>query len=92
MRRIAVVAAVLGAGGVIAGCGGSTTTSDHSKATASSGAASAKTFLIIGENTSASQITAAHAPYLVDTLKPRAAWLTSYHSFTNSSSLGTTSR
>ena len=88
MRRIAVVAAVLGAGGVIAGCGGSTTTSDHSKATASSGAASAKTFLIIGENTSASQITAAHAPYLVDTLKPRAAWLTSYHSFTNSSSLG----
>ena len=88
MRRIAVVAAVLGAGGVIAGCGGSTTTSDHSKATPSSGAASAKTFLIIGENTSASQITAAHAPYLVDTLKPRAAWLTSYHSFTNSSSLG----
>jgi len=47
-----------------------------------------ETFLIIGENTSASQITAAHAPYLVDTLKPRAAWLTSYHSFTNSSSLG----
>lgn len=88
MRRIAVVAAVLGAGGVIAGCGGSTTTSDHSKATPSSRAASAKTFLIIGENTSASQITAAHAPYLVDTLKPRAAWLTSYHSFTNSSSLG----
>ena len=52
------------------------------------GSSSAKTFLIIGENTSASQITAAHAPYLVDTLKPRAAWLTTYHSFTDSSSLG----
>src|SRR6476619_7098027 len=47
-----------------------------------------RTFLIIGENTSASQITAAHAPYLVGTLKPAAAWVTSYHSFTKSSSLG----
>jgi hypothetical protein len=55
-----VVAAFLGASGVIAGCGGSTTTGDQAKATASSGAASAQTVLIIGENTSASQITAAH--------------------------------
>jgi hypothetical protein len=45
-------------------------------------------FLIIGENTSASQITARHAPYLTGTLKPRAAWVTSYHSFVRSSSLG----
>jgi hypothetical protein len=35
-------------------------------------------FLIIGENTSLSEDTAANTPYLVKTLKPRAAWLTGY--------------
>jgi hypothetical protein len=50
--------------------------------------APAPLFLVVGENTSASQITTAHAPYLTRTLKPRAAWLTSYHSFTRSKSLG----
>ena len=33
-------------------------------------------------------ITPAHAPYLTGTLKPKAAWLTNYHSFGKSSSLG----
>ena len=45
-------------------------------------------FLIVGENTSLSQITPAHAPYLTQTLRPRAAWLTHYSSFPKSSSLG----
>jgi len=45
-------------------------------------------FLIVGENTSYSQITQRHAPYLTKTLRPRGAWLTNYHSFTKSSSLG----
>jgi hypothetical protein len=45
-------------------------------------------FLIVGENTSAAQITPAHAPYLSGHLKPSAAWLTNYHSFKKSSSLG----
>lgn len=44
--------------------------------------------LIVGENTSFRQITPAHAPYLTGTLKPAAAWMTNYHSFTRSSSLG----
>jgi phosphatidylinositol-3-phosphatase len=44
--------------------------------------------LIVGENTSFRQITPAHAPYLTGTLKPQAAWMTNYHSFTRSSSLG----
>ena len=35
-------------------------------------------FLIIGENTSASQVTATAAPYLTNSIKPRAAWLTNY--------------
>ena len=44
--------------------------------------------LIVGENTSFRQITPAHAPYLTGTVKPAAAWMTNYHSFTRSSSLG----
>ncbi len=46
------------------------------------------TFVIVGENTSYSQITPRHAPYMTGTLRPRGAWLTNYHSFTTSSSLG----
>jgi phosphatidylinositol-3-phosphatase len=45
-------------------------------------------FLIVGENTSYEQITATHAPFLVGTVKPQGAWLTGYHSFRKSSSLG----
>jgi len=52
------------------------------------GALAPRVFLIIGENTSAGQITPAHAPYLARTLKPRSAWVTAYHSFAKSSSLG----
>jgi phosphatidylinositol-3-phosphatase len=79
MRALLLTAAVLGAAALVAGC----RSSQPARA-----AASARTFLVIGENTSASQITARHAPYLVGTLKPRAAWVTTYHSFTRSSSLG----
>jgi phosphatidylinositol-3-phosphatase len=46
-------------------------------------------FVIVGENTSANQITAAHAPYLTKRLRPRSAWLTNYHSLRHrTSSLG----
>jgi hypothetical protein len=45
-------------------------------------------FLIIGENTSYEQITPAHAPFLMGTVKPQGAWLTNDHSFVKSSSLG----
>src|SRR5205823_10243908 len=62
---------------------------NSTKVTAAGAAANAKKiFLIIGENTSASQITAARAPYLANELKPKATWLRTYHSFTKSSSLG----
>jgi hypothetical protein len=83
MRTAALVSAVL-ATGLVAGCGGSAARPVATPAATTPTA----TFLIIGENTSASQITRAHAPYLVDTLKPRAAWVTTYHSFPKSSSLG----
>ena len=45
-------------------------------------------FLIVGENTSYDQITPARAPYLTGTIKPHGAWLTNYHAFRKSSSLG----
>jgi len=35
-------------------------------------------FVIIGENTKLTQVTAKHMPYLVKTFKPDAAWLTGY--------------
>lgn len=37
-----------------------------------------RVFLLIGENTSLSQLTAKNTPYLVKQLKPRGAWLTNY--------------
>jgi len=46
------------------------------------------TFVIVGENTSYSQVTAARAPYITRTLRPAGAWLSNYHTFTRSSSLG----
>ena len=45
-------------------------------------------FLIVGENTSAGQITPRHAPFITGRLEPAGARLTNYHSFTKSSSLG----
>jgi hypothetical protein len=40
-------------------------------------------FVIIGENTSRSQLTASKAPFQVETLKPSSAWLTSYSATTH---------
>ena len=82
--RCTALLALLGAAALTTGCGGAKT-EPPAKAP---GANAPRVFLIIGENTSASQITAAHAPYLVHSLRPHAAWVTSYHSFTRSSSLG----
>jgi phosphatidylinositol-3-phosphatase len=42
-------------------------------------------FLIVGENTSLSQITPQRAPYLTGTLEPKAAWLTRYFALTDGS-------
>ena len=42
-------------------------------------------FLLIGENTNLSQLTAKSTPYLVGKLKPRGAWLTSYFAVANGS-------
>src|SRR5262249_40678275 len=40
-------------------------------------------FLIIGENTTYSHLTATNAPYLMGTIRPRSAWLTNYYAATH---------
>ena len=40
-------------------------------------------FLIIGENTTYSHLTSTNAPYLMDNVRPRAAWLTNYYGATH---------
>lgn len=40
-------------------------------------------FVIIGENTELGQINKSNAPYLLGTLKPQSAWLTSYFALTH---------
>ena len=40
-------------------------------------------FLIIGENTTYSHLTATNAPYLMGMIKPHSAWLTSYYATTH---------
>lgn len=84
----AILSAAFAGSRATADHGGTATAGPTTAARAAATATPARTFLIIGENTSASQITARHAPYLVDTLKRKAAWIRSYHSFTKSSSLG----
>jgi hypothetical protein len=40
-------------------------------------------FMIIGENTTYSHLTASNAPYLLDTIQPQAAWFTNYYAATH---------
>jgi hypothetical protein len=89
MRRIALACVLLTVALVLVG---TTVSTFGSRSQTGRGAAAAvatkRVFLIIGENTSAGQITPRHAPFMTGVLKPVATWLLSYHSFTKSSSLG----
>src|SRR5215469_11436813 len=40
-------------------------------------------FLIIGENTTYDHLNSTNAPYLMNTIKPNAAWLTQYYGATH---------
>ena len=40
-------------------------------------------FLIIGENTGYSHLTASNAPYLMSAIRPHAAWLSNYYAATH---------
>jgi phosphatidylinositol-3-phosphatase len=88
--RLAIVPLALFAGCLAASCGGGGSAPASSVASSSPRGVPkfGHVFLIVGENTSAAQITPAHAPFLTGTLKPTGAWLTDYHSFKKSSSLG----
>ncbi len=90
MTRLLLIATaaltLLGAGAVIALAQGG---SGHTSGASTDGVPRpTHVFVIVGENTSAGEITAAHAPYMVGNLKPRSAWLPNYRSFVKSSSLG----
>jgi hypothetical protein len=89
--RARLLASLLPIAIVAAGCGSSSGGGAAHSASATANGSIPKfghVFLIIGENTSAAQLTPAHAPYLTGTLKPKAAWLTGYHALKKSSSLG----
>jgi hypothetical protein len=81
-----LAAALLAAGALLAGA------SSGSQLVAAAGTDGVPgfgpTFLIVGENTSRSEVTPAEAPYLNGTLKPQSAWLVRYRAFRRSYSLG----
>jgi phosphatidylinositol-3-phosphatase len=85
MRRMLLAAMALA---LAAGTAGATAAAISARAGADGVPRLHRVVLIVGENTSFGQITPAHSPYLTGTVKPRAAWLSNYHSFTKSSSLG----
>jgi hypothetical protein len=88
MRRLALFALPVVAGLAVAIVAIARSDSSAAPRAQAATASARHVFLVIGENTSASQITPAHAPYLTGTLRPKASWVTSYHSFKKSSSLG----
>ena len=88
-RNAAFLLTLMALVALAAGCGGSSAPAKSASAPSHADVPRfGHVFLIVGENTSAAQITAAHAPFLTGTLKPKAAWLTNYHSLKKSSSLG----
>lgn len=42
-------------------------------------------FVVVGENTEATELSASNAPYLFDSVRPQAAWFTDYHAVTHHS-------
>src|SRR5438874_5000663 len=86
----ATIVLLIAVGLSLAACGGSGPASGSTQAsTAANGRERVPSFghvfLIVGENTSANQVTAARAPYLTSSIKPRAAWLTHYFALTDGS-------
>ena len=68
-------------GSMLTACGGGSRSPRIANRASSSAAAGREgvpgfshVFLIIGENTSASEVTATAAPYLTNSIKPEAAW------------------
>ena len=86
--RIAVVllpvlALVAGLGTSAAAAAGSAPVSVSRAKLAEGVPAFGHVFLIIGENTTYAHLTPSNAPYLMRTIRPHAAWLTSYYAATH---------
>jgi hypothetical protein len=82
------LALALVAGMVPAGAAAASPASRHVRSAADPGEgvpALGHVFLIIGENTTYSHLTAANAPFLMGTIRPHAAWLSNYYAATHRS-------
>jgi hypothetical protein len=78
-HRLAALATVAALAGVLAGSAPATATTSGLEGVPSLG----HVFLIIGENTDLSALTAKNAPYQLNTVRPSSAWFTSYFATTH---------
>jgi hypothetical protein len=80
---VAVLALAVGLSAPVAAAPGAGSPIPAASASAEGVPALGHVFLIIGENTTYSHLTATNAPYLLGTIRPRAAWLTNYYAATH---------
>jgi len=71
------------AGASVAAAAGHSGVSAGAAATSENVPALGHVFLIIGENTTYSHLTSTNAPYLMNNVRPRAAWLANYYAATH---------
>ncbi|MDR2987366.1 MAG: alkaline phosphatase family protein [Nocardiopsaceae bacterium] len=83
MLFVAAAAAIVPAASASVAGGNSSQVSADAAATSENVPALGHVFLIIGENTTYSHLTATNAPYLMKSVRPRAAWLTNYYGATH---------
>jgi phosphatidylinositol-3-phosphatase len=88
-RPMVGVALAIVLGLSLTACGDGSRASNNARAPAAAGLervpAFGHLFVIVGENTSASEVTAARMPYISSAIRPRAAWLTNYFALTDGS-------
>ena len=85
LAPIATSAASPGAASPVIGCGPAASPAASPAARIEGVPAMGNVFLIIGENTSRSLVTAEHAPYLTGTIAPNAAWVDDYYALADGS-------
>lgn len=83
MPVLALVAAISTALGAAASSASSAASSVSPVQVSEGVPAFAHVFLIIGENTTYSHLNDSNAPYLLDTIRPHAAWLSNYYAATH---------
>jgi phosphatidylinositol-3-phosphatase len=82
-RLVASGRALLLGGALVASSVGAATLNAGGVSAAGSVPAFGHVFLVIGENTAASQLNSGNAPYLLGQVEPNSAWLTNYFAITH---------